>query len=671
MKRFLTVLFVAMLILVGTRGVVGAEAQTAVEEPEEMPLELSIVTAPERVEYYAFDSFSTEGLSVRADYPSGRWELLSPEELCIEYLTDSDRLRYGDSGVYISYRGFRILLPLEVYKREYDISELLFSSVKRTYNGGWQSIEPIGEMPVGLDGIRLSADVSGGGVDVGVYSVSLSFATESRDYRIPEPYNARLEILPHLLVVEWKNTEFTYDGSPKLPDAVAKNERGETITLSVQGEGVYASDSYVARALPPSDNYSLSGAVISYKIKKADYDVSAVRWSETSFVYDGEVKVVTLLGIPDGVTLLGYNGNVGLGAGKYTAEAILDYDTRNYNPPNIPVFLWEIAKATYDMSGVFWLGETTVYDGEEQRITLSGLPDGVSVREYIGGVGTNAGRYPVSVVFDYDEANFNPPTPCENTLVIKKKILPIPSSVSLVYDGERKSIDLSAEEYYQKNAITTKSIGRHKAELVLYDPINYAFEGGGSTARVEVTVSLSRDDLVKALAMILVALFLVFAAFVMIMKKQRLRRVLAMIRCKATHGEEILLPPPGKADGPLALMSVDSEQANDLISDSLARDLLVKEQTPIYTTGRRKSIVNVDTISEHFEPYDTVDVNSLKEKGLVPIDTAYFKVLARGTIDKPLTVLANDFSLAAVKMIALTGGEAKKVVTLRRKNKKK
>ena len=231
MKRFLTVLFVAVLILVGTRGVVGAEAQTAVEEPEEMPLGLSIVTAPERVEYYAFDSFSAEGLSVRADYPSGRWELLSPEELCIEYLTDSDRLRYGDSGVYISYRGFRILLPLEVYKREYDISELLFSSVKRTYNGGWQSIEPIGEMPVGLDGIRLSADVSGGGVDVGVYSVSLSFATESRDYRIPEPYNARLEILPHLLAVEWENTEFTYDGSPKLPDAVAKNERGETVAI--------------------------------------------------------------------------------------------------------------------------------------------------------------------------------------------------------------------------------------------------------------------------------------------------------------------------------------------------------------------------------------------------------------------------------------------------------
>ena len=71
-----------------------------------------------------------------------------------------------------------------------------------------------------------------------------------------------------------------------------------------------------------------------------------------------------------------------------------------------------------------------------------------------------------------------------------------------------------------------------------------------------------------------------------------------------------------------------------------------------------------------FESGEIIDVNRLKEMSLVPYDTAYIKVLARGMIDKPLKVYANDFSLSAVKMIALTGGEAIRVVTVRTKKNK-
>ena len=64
-------------------------------------------------------------------------------------------------------------------------------------------------------------------------------------------------------------------------------------------------------------------------------------------------------------------------------------------------------------------------------------------------------------------------------------------------------------------------------------------------------------------------------------------------------------------------------------------------------------------------------MNTLKERHLISKDTAYVKVLARGSIDKPISVHANAFSLSAVKMIALTGGEAVKVNTSRVKNKEK
>lgn len=111
--------------------------------------------------------------------------------------------------------------------------------------------------------------------------------------------------------------------------------------------------------------------------------------------------------------------------------------------------------------------------------------------------------------------------------------------------------------------------------------------------------------------------------------------------------------------------------ADALITDALARELLSSEETTVISAGSRRGVVNVDTLSRSFDGGDRVDINLLKEKTLIPYDTGYLKVLARGVIDKPLTVYADDFSLQAVKMIALTGGEAVRARTVSPKDKEK
>ena len=58
---------------------------------------------------------------------------------------------------------------------------------------------------------------------------------------------------------------------------------------------------------------------------------------------------------------------------------------------------------------------------------------------------------------------------------------------------------------------------------------------------------------------------------------------------------------------------------------------------------------------------EIVNIETLKEKQLIPASVGYIKVLARGSLSKPLIVEAQDFSLEAIKMIALTGGKVKKV----------
>ena len=119
---------------------------------------------------------------------------------------------------------------------------------------------------------------------------------------------------------------------------------------------------------------------------------------------------------------------------------------------------------------------------------------------------------------------------------------------------------------------------------------------------------------------------------------------------------------PAKQVEATSPMAVSVDYAEGAITNSLAKDL-IRHDNNVVTSGNRRSIINVDTLSRSFEAGDRVDINALKSKSLIPYDTGYIKVLARGIIDKPLYVYANDFSLAAVKMIALTGGKSVKVST--------
>jgi large subunit ribosomal protein L15 len=69
-------------------------------------------------------------------------------------------------------------------------------------------------------------------------------------------------------------------------------------------------------------------------------------------------------------------------------------------------------------------------------------------------------------------------------------------------------------------------------------------------------------------------------------------------------------------------------------------------------------IINVGVISAAYQAGETVDLASLQAKGMIDGNIGRLKVLASGTLDKPLTIKADAFSVQAVKMITLTGGQA-------------
>jgi large subunit ribosomal protein L15 len=66
--------------------------------------------------------------------------------------------------------------------------------------------------------------------------------------------------------------------------------------------------------------------------------------------------------------------------------------------------------------------------------------------------------------------------------------------------------------------------------------------------------------------------------------------------------------------------------------------------------------VNVDDLAQRFDSGAAVTLEALRERGLATRRGVAVKVLARGQLDKPLTVHAHRFSAAARERIESAGG---------------
>lgn len=104
---------------------------------------------------------------------------------------------------------------------------------------------------------------------------------------------------------------------------------------------------------------------------------------------------------------------------------------------------------------------------------------------------------------------------------------------------------------------------------------------------------------------------------------------------------------------------VTASEVDALMQDEVAASFIVQSEKVADKT--KQGIINIDTLSQCFEKGETVTLEEIKKRvARFNKQTTYLKVLARGTLDKALTVEADSFSLQAVKMIVLTGGKAVK-----------
>ena len=106
--------------------------------------------------------------------------------------------------------------------------------------------------------------------------------------------------------------------------------------------------------------------------------------------------------------------------------------------------------------------------------------------------------------------------------------------------------------------------------------------------------------------------------------------------------------------------SITVSKADEVMSDEKAESSVEEVEVNKHKEGS-KVIINIDTLSEHYNNGDEVTLDSLIDKGLVSSKVGHIKVLARGELNKKLHVVANEYSLQAIKMIVLVGGTVKKI----------
>ena len=328
-----------------------------------------------------------------------------PEGVEVEYTgnTASGAGMYAASAVLIPTDANNYEVPeingcaWSIDKAEYKLPLLSWTdSSSFIYDGSEKSVSIVNDL-----GDAVTVDYTGNtATGAGRYFAKAVFSPVDDDnFRAPDPQGFSWSINKAVFDMSgayWDYSEpFIYDGISKtvkvagLPDGVF----AEYFNASATDAGSYTSTAKF-RVMDP-DNYedNIPDMMLDWRIDKASFDMSEVRWQENrEFSYDGEIKSVRLTGLPDGLTPE-YEGSSASEAGEYTARAGFEYDERNYRKPEVATCHWVIERTPVDISAVNWdYDEAFVYDGKEKTVAARNIPEGTTVK-YNNAKANQAGTY--------------------------------------------------------------------------------------------------------------------------------------------------------------------------------------------------------------------------------------------------------------------------------------
>ncbi|MBQ0018242.1 MAG: BspA family leucine-rich repeat surface protein [Clostridiales bacterium] len=490
------------------------------------PVDTENYEAPEEASYkWHIDKGDFDMKEVVWDYSSAftydgagkTVKLINLPEGVVAHYTDAVK---KDAGTYTAVADFEVMnsgnyndvgsmsLNWEIRKAEYNMKDVKWQDTRAfEYSGDNKSVELIG-LPAGVEPVYTNNTAA----DASEYIASVDFRYDENNYEKPSFDSCRWKIVKSDFNpgnARWDYEEaFVYDRTEKkvrvidVPDGAYVEYSNE---CAVDAGTYVASAELIAEDTNNCNNVRLQP--LTWKIARAEYDMSAVRWDyDREYTYDGSEKKVVLKGLPEGVFPV-YHNNSATEAGEYEASVTFDIaDKNNYNVPEFPSCRWKINKADYDMTGTQWnySGEY-VYNGRMQEVVLTGLPAGVRAI-YDGNCATNAGAYKAKAeLIPYDEANYNAPAPLALSWEIVKADYDMAAvkwdhKAAKAYNGREQVVELEnlpggVQVSYSGNS--AKEVGKYSAKALLNvsDPANYNVPSIGDCAW---EISKAEVDMSKA-----------------------------------------------------------------------------------------------------------------------------------------------------------------------------
>lgn len=347
-------------------------------------------------------------------------------------------VRYDDGN----YEGEEILeAVLTIEKATYDMSRVLFENEAVTYDGTPKSLE-VKNLPEEITPLYSGKDF----VNAGIYPVEVTFITDEKNYNPVSPMRAVLTISK----ADYDLSGVTYSVSPSpyyngQPHTLVAAGLPEGVCVIFDRDDCINAGKYQLSATFISDNTNFNDIPdreIEMIISKADYDLSGIVYSESTFTYDGDPHSLTVSSLPDGVEAF-YSVSNAVNAGEYSVEVSFSGDTQNHNPVAPVTKTLIILKADADISLLKFESFTCVYDGSPKFIYAEGVPSFISV-SYENNGKTASGEYTVTAQFTVDETNYNPVADMTAVLTIEPAEYAAEQikfeSATFKYDGQPKSL---------------------------------------------------------------------------------------------------------------------------------------------------------------------------------------------------------------------------------------
>lgn len=304
---------------------------------------------------------------------------------------------------------------LTIEKATYDMSKTIFEDETHEYDGTQKVLEVTGDIPLG---VNVSYE-NNNATDVGEYEVIARFAGDSKNYNEIANMVAMLKITPKESNIQITNKDAlsrVYTGEAVEVEYTKSREgtvrieyyKGEELLENIPTQvGEYS----VKVVLEANKNYLEASDIENFKITKATYDMSNIKFEDKIYEYDGKEKVLEITGeLPSGVKV-SYENNKATDVGEYTAKAIFNHtDLLNYN--EIPSMTAKL-KITPQTGKIEITNKNVldrVYNGNAVEVAYTMSREGTVKIEYYEGekllesAPIEVGEYSVKVVL---EANTN------------------------------------------------------------------------------------------------------------------------------------------------------------------------------------------------------------------------------------------------------------------------